>query len=127
METPKMPTSEEIAKQSAALENESGIIEIKDPAMFDLYRTASDFGQYKRSIEEIKAAAVQIASKLVELGVTNFPPESTLGQAYARAPKVSGDYQDIEQAQSAMANIASLIKESGGFEDSAKLWEESKK
>lgn len=120
-----MPTQEDIAKHGSNLENRSGIIEIKDPALFDLYRTADDFGRYNRSLEEIKSAAARIASKLVEMGVTNFPPESTPGQAYY-ASKVGKEYKDVEQARSAMSNIASLIKDAGGFEESAKLWEDSK-
>jgi len=127
METPKILTPEEITKQGDTSENNSGIIEIKDPSLFDLYRTADDFGRYGKSLEDIKSAAERITSKLVELGATNFPPESTLGQAYIYASKVRESYQDVEQAQSAMSNIATLIKESGGFEESAKLWEQSKK
>jgi hypothetical protein len=126
METPKIPTPEDIAKHGSNPENKSGIIEIKDPALFDLYRTADDFGRGNRSLEEIKSAAARIASELVELGVTNFPPESTPGQAYVYASKVGEEYQDAEQARSAMSNIASLIKNTGGFEESAKLWEDSK-
>jgi len=89
---------------------------IEDPALIDLYRHADDASRYQRNIEDIKGAAETIASKLHELGVTKLPSESKLGEAYISASKVRDEYQDVEQAQSAMRRIASLISESEEFQ-----------
>lgn len=79
------------------------------PKLFDLYRHADDAGRYERSLEQIKTTAEQLSSDLYDLGVTNLPPESNLGQAFITADKVAKNYQNIEEAKSAMERIAELI------------------
>lgn len=98
---------------------------ISDPALADLYRHADDAGRNQRSLEEIKQTAEEIASKLYELGATNLPPESKLGEAYVSASKVKESYQDVDQAQSAMKRIASLISESDGFQSASEKWKQN--
>ncbi len=114
IETTEMDAKPEAPKQES----------INDPALFDLYRRADDAGRSQRSLEDIKKVAEEISSKLYELGATNLPPESKLGEAYLSASKVKESYQDVEQAQSAMKRIVSLIFESDGFKDASEKWEQ---
>jgi len=99
---------------------------INSPDLFDLYRNSDDASRYKSGLEDIKKVAERISLKLYELGVTDFPPESKLGEAYITANKINRNYQDIEQAQSAMKRISSLIFESDGFKDASEKWAEEK-
>ena len=96
---------------------------INDPALFDLYRRADDAGRSQRSLDDIKNVAEDIAQKLYELGATKS--ESKLSEAYLSASKVKESYQDVEQAQSAMKRIASLISESDGFQDASEKWKQN--
>ena len=99
--------------------------EINDPALVDLYRHAQDMGNKNVSLETIKSTAEEISQKLSELGAMNLPPESKLGEAYLSASKVGESYQDVEQAQSAMQRISTLISESDGFTDASEKWKEN--
>lgn len=101
---------------------------IKDPALADLYRNASDAGKMSTyyKLDDIKKTAERISQTLFDLGVTKLSPESELGQAYISSKNVVSYYQDIGQAESAMLRIAKLIQKSDGFEESSKTWNESK-
>jgi len=99
--------------------------EINDPALYDLYRHAQDMGNYKRDLETIKSTAEEIAQKLSELGAVNLPPESKLSEAYLSASKVVESYKDVDQAQSAMNRIATLLSESDGFTEASEKWKEN--
>lgn len=101
---------------------------IKDPALADLYRNASDAGKTStyHKLDDIKKTAERISQSLFDLGVTKLSPESELGQAYLSSKNVVSHYRDIGQAESAMLRVAKLIQESDGFEEASKAWNESK-
>ena len=106
---PKMPTPEELTEQN--------INEEKKIKFGDLYRYADDSARYDKSLEELKTVAKHISLKLYELGITEMPTESKLGQAYIDASKIHESYDDLKEAQSAIKRIASLIYESDEFKN----------